>query len=350
MAIGALISCCNVKAPLGRYSLVYFRFADSTAYFVDWWRPETCNHPPAGITGLAQGWDLYFAGLQSVPDCKLAVFGPDLRPKTVVPLPGVRDIHGLRVVNGHLLAVSTGTSKILIIDPLGKDRPRTFWEAPETPTQRHLHLNDYIEFEGRRLVLTHKPCVPNQGHNGTIFDIDRGAVVSDGMAQPHSLMASERKLFVCDSQNWRVIEIEDGVKKTVLKHENRFWRGMAVAGDRIVVAASAMRVFSRSEGTAKRYANEMTVADERYMSWLYFLDRRNYAIEAVFPFSPISFEIYDVLPIEREPSGDVLIEHPGTVRAQANANRIAELEQRIAQLTERAAAAVTSPQNRAEGA
>jgi len=333
MTDGILISCCNVKRPFGKYSLVYFRFSDRRFFFVDWTSRTGSDHRSAGMTGIVRGDGCYYAGVQTGPESKLAVFGHDLQLADVIPLPGIRDVHGLRIANGQLLAVSTGTNQIFAVDPSGDRSPSIYWDAAALDVSWNLHLNDYIEFDGRRLVLTHRPLRAEMTGAGTIFDIDRNAVFIDGMSQPHTLTVCGSRLLVCDSRNSSVISVENGSAAIAFQQHKRFLRGMTPYDGGLIVAASASRVFSRSLGTNKRYANELVIGDKMYMSSLLFLRQPEYSIKTIIPFSEISLEIYDIIPIDFPPSRRILVDDPASIRAQAAANRMNELEQIVDKLS-----------------
>lgn len=322
---GLLISCCNVKRPFGHLSLVYMDLEGNTPWFVRLEDIPAVERRIAGITGLASSAGQYFAALQTGPDGALAVFDETLKVRNVIQIPGTRDLHGLRSDGDRLLVVSTGTDEIFSVDPSGKTPPELFW-SPSRRQARRIHVNDVIRFGGRYLICAHRLLDTAGKADGNILDHASNEVLARGMLQPHTFMRLGERLLLCDSQRGQVVEFCASGIAPVFGQNDRFYRGMALVGEQVVVASSCQRIFSRSRGTAKRYAEQMRLGDGKYMSWLYFLDRSDFSVRSVIPFSAIAFEVYDILPVEREPCRDNLIPIPAAVRAQAFANRLADLE------------------------
>jgi hypothetical protein len=295
-------------------------------YFVDLRRIADKGSRISGITGLTYHAGCYFAALQSGAQSEIAVLDSSLEVKGVLPLPGVRDIHGLRSDGDRLYVVSTGTNDVFVVDPLGRNPPRLFWTPPAQIGDKQIHINDMIEFRGRHFVLSHRRLDKPGRANGNVFDVDRNEIVAENLLLPHTFLKMDGRLLFCDSHRGQIVELLDSGSVPVFERADRFLRGAALVDDRIILGSSCLRIFSRSRGTAKKYAEEMPLGDEKYMSWLYFLNRGDFSLESVLPFSTLSFEIYDILPVEQEPRSTNLIAQPDAVRTQAIANRMAELE------------------------
>jgi hypothetical protein len=252
----------------------------------------------AGITGLALSDDFVYAVVQDKA-CHLAVFDrATLSLRGLHSLPAMSDVHSLRVEDGALLAVSTGTDEVVRLRLQGAEIgcSEVYWRPDPGGAREDIHhLNAilrahgdwYVSGFGRKAGETW-----GSAKNGVVLRLtDRQAVASE-IVHPHSLALIGDALAYCESRD-RSVRILGGERSEPLPG---FARGMCVIGESVYVGTSNERRVSKSTGIV--HAVGAAGAPEARCT-ICRLSARGLAVEDVIDLSAYAYEIYDLVPVDR---------------------------------------------------
>ncbi len=152
------------------------------------------------------------------------------------------DVHDLLWHEGRLLAVATQLNAVLELD--GDMREIKRWELPGEQDSKH--LNSIALHAGRLVGSVFGDFEEHRGYKqrtrgaGRVLDLDSGATLVDGLSQPHSLVSSGSRLWLCDSEAHRICAYEDG--RRVLAHPlPGYARGLAFGKQHVYVGLSRSR-------------------------------------------------------------------------------------------------------------
>ncbi len=182
----------------------------------------------------------------------LAVFDKSFNPLQFYDFKFVKDPHALKLFEGELFVVSTGTNQIakITLNPEGLvDSEEIFWCYPETDnfTNDMVHLNSmafsdsgiYVTGFGERVIENSW----EKAENGFLMDITAGRKILQNLKQPHSAYACEKGLILCESCTGRILYETGGV----LTEVGGYTRGLLRHGDMLIVGCSARRKISKSK-------------------------------------------------------------------------------------------------------
>jgi hypothetical protein len=338
---GVLVSCCNTGNSAHPLVLAYYDLETQEIAWVKLDDVPVNVGQITGSTGLIRHQDNYFLGLQGIhaPAAVLRL-DRDLRCKDVIRLPGVRDIHSLRAYGTSLYAASSGTDELYVVDlengetrchfrfPLGGDVHADGNVRAPGRDPGYVHLNDYIQFQGKEYVLGHtNPFGDAMRRNGFVYCLTDRKVVVDELEHPHTLMVLNERLAVLDSARALVLYVDDGPTKPWLKVSGGWvLRGACQHDNFIYLAMSSRRLFSRKRGMLKLYVddNEDIIGNEIYMSWLYCFDKAGRALQWRRSLTEVTAEVYDLAYVAYRPAEDRLMPHAAALRAQWS--RVQEFE------------------------
>jgi len=130
--------------------------------------PARLHSPAQGLIGITLYKGRIIVATQSTP-CSLLVLGPHLAIEAVIPVPEIKDIHGLAARGDVLLIASAGTNQIVEFN-LETRVAKPFWFYGGSLSDT-VHVND-IAVAGERLYCTiFGPRLPNDLRGGQIIDV-----------------------------------------------------------------------------------------------------------------------------------------------------------------------------------
>jgi len=320
---GILLSCCNVGQHGGQFFLAY---CDDRTNAISWIRLDDIDVDlgrASGATGLFYENGSCFVAIQGIHDPAIVLeFDYDFRFKRSIPLPGVRDIHSIKVYDGHLYAASTGTNELIEVDLRNLAEFSCTFRSPTTPSIPNVHLNDYLRHNGKEYVLGHSNPFSAAGRkNGFVYCLSDRKVVLDKLEHAHTLLDVNGELGVLDSARGRIVVAENGQPKPWLQIDTGgILRGACQTDDSLVAAMSSRRLFSRKQGLLQVNVPEDQVVfgDEAFMSWLYRYHKADLKSFTRISLSEIAFEIYDLIKVSQPPAPKRLLPHAAALRAQAS--------------------------------
>lgn len=320
---GILLSCCNVGQHGGRFFLAY---CDDSTNAISWIRLDDVDVDlgrASGATGLFYEQGSCFVAIQGIHDPAIVLeFDYDFRFKRSIPLPGVRDIHSIKVYDGHLYAASTGTNELIEVDLRNLAEFSCAFRSPTTPSIPNVHLNDYLRHNGKEYVLGHSNPFSAAGRrNGFVYCLSDREVVLDKLEHAHTLLDVNGELGVLDSARGRIVVAENGHPKPWLQIDTGgILRGACQTDDSLLAAMSSRRLFSRKQGLLQINVpqDQVVLGDEAFMSWLYRYDKSDLKSYTRISLSEIAFEIYDLIKVSQPPAPDRLLPHAAALRAQAS--------------------------------
>jgi len=319
---GVLLSCCNTGHRGGPFFLA---FCHDVTNELSWIKLDDVDFDfsrASGATGLFYEKDRCFVAIQGLHDPAIILeFDRDFRFKRLISLPGVRDIHSIKVYDGLLYATSTGTNEFFEVDLRSPGKISRRFKCPTTPSVPNAHLNDYLRHGGKEYVLGHSnPFVAEGRKNGFIYSITDQKVVVEKLEHAHTLLDIDGRLGVLDSARGRVV-VTDGTSATpwLQLHTGGILRGACASDDAMYVAMSSRRLFSRKKGLLQINVpdDHVVFGNEAFMSWLYRFDKGDLKSFTRVSLSEIAFEVYDLLKLDHTPAPDRLIPNAAAIRAQA---------------------------------
>ncbi|WP_422012290.1 hypothetical protein [Reyranella sp.] len=337
---GVLLSCCNTGHRGGPFFLAYLDDRTSEVSWIKLDDIEVDLNFASGATGLINGKESCFVAIQGLHDpAAVLEFDHDFRFKRLISLPGVRDIHSIREYDGYLYATSTGTNELFEVDLRNPLKISCKFKCPTTASIPNVHLNDYFRHGGKEYVLGHSNPFAAQGgkKNSFIYSLTDEEVVIEKMEHAHTLLDIDGRLGVLDSARGRVVIADDGATNPWLQLDTGgILRGACQTDDKIHVAMSSRRMFSRKQGLLQVNVSDDQVVfgNEAFMSWLYCFDKTDRKSFTRVSLSEIAFEIYDLVKLERPPAPHRLVPNAAAVRAQAWRQQFFWLSRRSAQLGE----------------
>ncbi len=134
--------------------------------------------------------------------------------RAAVSLPSVSDIHSIARTDGGIIAVSTGTDRILAID-LASMTTSTVWSASSEMLDTH-HLNAVTWF-GNHLLCSgfgrKQSDRWSSAVDGYILDITSGEYLVRGLYHPHSLASFAGRLYVAESSHALLRTVEKPIAR-----------------------------------------------------------------------------------------------------------------------------------------
>lgn len=236
----------------------------------------------AGVMGLnCEGNQLTLA--MSLPDyMSLSIYEPGKEPLTIVST-NLGDIHDVRMVNGELYVVSTGTNEIVIVDAKGRIKKQ--WRFDGYSDSWHVNCLDV--WNGRLVASafgkfeTYRGYKHNTKGNGIVFDIETKEVLKGSLSAPHTPRHDDNGVyFVCDSSGNSLVRFSNQTEDK-LDFPGAFTRGIAITNDSIYLGLSSLRSH-KNGGTQSIETAQVTQIDRRL-----FKPVKSIALEAA--------EIYDIL-------------------------------------------------------
>ena len=287
-----LVSCNNLGGFGCRYSLALI-----SSEGVSWLDLDSVIDPStdSGIAGiLATQHDCFLAIQSARPrivrlDRKLSLGAQTVSERGV-------DIHSLAERDGVIYAASTGRNEIVAFGcPEGRfsgGERVLLRAAPQSKNSVHLNSLCFADGELLYSIFGHRHGTVR---SGALVNAATGAVLCDGMRDPHSLMdLGDGRIAFCESltASFCLLDLPTGV---VTRAElSGYTRGCAFTGRHFVVGSSRWRHRSRSLGSLRE---EPPCEDPHGNPWqrsaLYFLNP-DLSLAHRLDFTKYAPEIYDV--------------------------------------------------------
>lgn len=287
MAVIAVSFCNQIEGGAALLALV-----DEATHEIRF--PELASDEFSSACGLAVDDSyLYCAVARNDPNsCAVVAFDRRSFARAhTIELPGVVDVHSIAADGDHILAVSTGSDRILRFDRGGRSTG-IVWSASESERDTH-HINSLLRIGDRLLCCAFGPRFGDawgDAVDGYVYDIAARHVLARGLYQPHSLAFAGGILYLCESGNNVMRTLERPIRYT-----NGYTRGLAVrANGDFFVGSSVGRASRTSAGLVSN------AFDPGELSGACTLEIGNVAagITGRVDFGGVSREIYDVLLIE----------------------------------------------------
>lgn len=326
-----LVSCPNLQGQLSRFSLAVITLEGDG---IDWVDTRAFIDPRVdlGITGIAVLPDMTLVAIQSPSRPRVVKLSNALEYWETIEVPGLKDPHGMAVMDRTILMASTGTNEILAVDV---DTGRTWkhWTFHETTDRDVLHLSSIALHDGRVLVSTHNSPLPGPDRSGCgcILDVATGESLVDGLERPHSLASIGGHLHFLNSSSGGIARLGEGGRIEAGPRIEGFTRGIALAGGRLLVGASSLRLHSRKQGvtTPNEQTNEGWMTDRRYRSSIAVLDQVSFEVQRSIGFTLLAPELFDIAVLEAEPSPHVLLGNAEVLRSASQRHEIWMLRLRL---------------------
>ena len=308
-----LISFCNQDRPRRRFALAAFeRSGDPLA-----WIRIGAGRRDFGAAGMVCHNGFVFAVIQSSRHPRLvALVAQRWTLAATSPFSQVRDPHSLALRDGRLYIASTGDNAVYELELNGPRlaSERLHWRYPQSSDERdEVHLNSLAFVAGELLVSVFGPRGP-EGRwttGGRVLNADTGAVLAEGVNQPHSLVYDAGLLMFCESKGGRLHIAHDPETNVALgAHEIAgYSRGLARTGDGVLIGVSAPRAASRSTG------KPLDISPDAASCGLWMLSSATGEARCLIDLSDSGNEIYDLLAVdapmpaaERAPARNALAE------------------------------------------
>ncbi len=166
-------------------------------------------------------------------------------------------IHDMAIVRTGLLASNTRFSNVSMIDGSANFNPvwHPHFVSACTPEDR-CHLNGIAVENGQlRYVTAFGPFNEPEGwrshdlDRGVVVDVQRNAVLCEGLCLPHSPRMADGRLFVLEAGTGSVLQVDRDTGNTRrMVALPGFARGMVIADDILFVGLSVIRKSSRDIG------------------------------------------------------------------------------------------------------
>lgn len=292
-----LISCCNTGRLLSEFGLVIFDALNkiNPFFYLNISETKLDFATITGFTGICQIPGGYVVGTQSNPS-GLLILDSDLRFVRYMELSQNFDVHSMLMHESKLLVAATAVNQILAID-LNSGSESVFWDAKN---ERKLHINTFIFHQQNLLVLSHQdPTHSNESVRvGVVRDVDLNRNLAQGLWHPHDLFIRPDGSIVVLSSERGWVHALDPVDFTLTKEKvlKGYIRGYHEDEEGVIVGLSAIRMFSRKQGSDKRYYRgsfEEYYQDPMFQACVARYDRGATDVEYL-PFSHMNFEIYEI--------------------------------------------------------
>ncbi len=169
-----------------------------------------------------------------------------LQVLAVQSLPEIQDPHSICRRGDEVFIASTGTDEVISYQLVGNElaNPRTYWSPTNSRADTH-HINSVAVADGDILCSAFGGGGAETSWRttteGYIYNIDRDAVVKDGLGQPHTVCPYRDELLFCNSRTGTV-----ETTTTILAYLAGYSRGLAVGPSTIYAGSS----FARRSKTA----------------------------------------------------------------------------------------------------
>jgi hypothetical protein len=302
-----LASFCNVRIP-GRPTLALLDTVTFSCHAV-----KLTNDIRRGIsaTGLAVSADnLYVAIPGGSPTDKSELIILDRHRLEVCNryrFRYVQDIHSILLDRTRMYAVSTGTDQIVELQIRGSEivSEHPFWRPdPRGPLRDLHHLNSLCQLNGDLLVSGFGDKTENtwsHSGNGFVFNITRDRSVISGIHHPHSVIAFDKHLALCESKKGVLHVLGRGrVQKLP-----GYVRGLCRLGDRLFVGTSIGRRASRTSSVINSPNARGIAAGECTLT---AVDLHGLEIARIVDMGGLGEEIYELMVIDRTEQWQLSIE------------------------------------------
>ncbi len=291
-----LISFCNLGIWCSRYCLGLI--GDDFSGFA-WLDCDGFVLPDAdtGATGLACVRDGVLVCLQSRAP-RLVRLDPDLRPRQTYLLTRIRDPHSVAVRGDEALIACAASNRLFAVDlRTGTERCVFVAHAAEHDV---VHLNGVTLWQGQPLVSMFGPLDPGGARlRGSVLDVERGDIVAEALAEPHSPRVQGATLHVLCSAAGELLRSRDSsIERLPI---GGYLRGLAVEAGGVVVGRSAWRAGRRRLG---RTPPPGTGGDPHGHAWQRsaLIRERDDGTVTAADLSRYGPELYDILRLERAPA------------------------------------------------
>lgn len=193
--------------------------------------------PISGVGLAVAGDTLYCACSDREQGSYLAVFDRAGERRDLIRLKDVADVHSICMIGGDLVAVSTGTDKILRIALRDGAPTETLWACSAENADTH-HLNAVVLSGESILVSGFGPRGEDgwsSAKDGFVYDVGAADYVVRGLLQPHSLTMRDGKVMFCESPRGIVRTAERYVH-----HVGGYSRGLAFGPDGATYVGSSV--------------------------------------------------------------------------------------------------------------
>lgn len=251
-----------------------------------------------GVTGLTQDNENIYAIYQADTSGIVIIDKKTLKIKRSQKLPELKDPHSLIIKNSVLYIVSTGTdsiNKYTVNHPTQTiSFERIIWKPGDSKGDSDTHhLNSIYLYDGRIYVSGFGPKNGERwssAENGYIIDVLSNEKIFEGIYHPHSIIVYKNKIFFTESSKRAVRK----GKRTIIKLEEGYTRGLCIKGNTIIVGTSSGRKRSKSTGLVNNFADPGMV-EPSCKVMLFEKKWLQYKKKTEFDFYPEYQEIYDIL-------------------------------------------------------
>ena len=179
---------------------------------------------------------------------------------------GYLALHDMAYLNKKLVAVNTLFSCLSYINDEENFTP--FWQPPfidDLKPEDRCHMNGMATENGEIKYLTAlgtgntaQEWRDKKMSGGIIMEYPSGKIITDGLAMPHSPRIFNNKLYVLNSAQGELLEIDrETGKKELVVNLGGFARGMEMVGDYLFIGVSKLRHNSK-------VFNDLPIANTSY--------------------------------------------------------------------------------------
>jgi len=237
-----------------------------------------------GCTGLWLEGNRLFVSIMSPDSMTIQIYEPGHSVETIISCK-LGDIHDVRIIDGKLYVVSTGTNEVIIVGMDGSLSKS--WKMEGYGDSCHLNCLDL--WDGRLVATAFGKFKTYRGYkgrtsgSGVLLDVKTKEILQEGYSAPHTPRRDEKGgIFVCDSRVGDVDYRFNGEKRKI-SFPGTFPRGLAFTKDLLYVGLSSLR--HRKDLT---FNNELARSGQ-----LAIVDRNTFETLNVVPLPQA--EIYDIL-------------------------------------------------------
>jgi len=184
-----------------------------------------------------------------------------------IEIPECADIHDIRLIDGLLTIVSTGTNEILQLD-----------EATGTLTRHQppgegdaWHLNSVCSYRGELIFSafgdfpSHRGWKNQTRGRGCIVSLSTGEILHEGLSMPHSLLALGDDLYLCNSEERELLRLT-GTGDIHRWQVDRYPRGLAATATHLFVGESSSRHLDIERRTPDSPLSRIAIFDRGSMT------------------------------------------------------------------------------------
>lgn len=238
-----LISFCNLGIWCSRYCLGVVGDDFSGFAWLDC-RDFVLLDADNGATGLACAGDGVLVCIQSRTP-RLVRLDQDLRAQHTYLLTRIRDPHSVAVRGQEALVACSASNRLFSVD-LRTGTERCLFAADEAEHDV-VHLNGVTLWEERPVVSMFGPLDPGgKRQRGSVLDVERGDILAEALAEPHSPQMQGATLHVLCSATGQLLRSAGGSIERL--RIGGYPRGLAMEAGGVVVGRSAWRAGRRPLG------------------------------------------------------------------------------------------------------